>query len=200
VQAPQYQFNLSKVNRRLFEQTNYRHNDKPWANNPGPGVYDFEKLGQKQFNSSGENKVFQSKVPNCKDAAIKSPNPGPGSYKTTVSIQNTAQEHQKQNTDGQFIGQEPQSFLTKTKRGEFWKHEGETPYTRQTFSKVPGPGQYNHEKKKDDIKNKIVAEEAVHAAFNISDERNCNKKVKAPNPGPGTYIDINNPIHGSMKS
>lgn len=55
-----------------------------------------------------------------------------------------------------FVGQEPKSFLTKTKRGEFWKHEGETPYTRQTFAKVPGPGQYEHEKKKDDIKNKII--------------------------------------------
>ena len=55
-----------------------------------------------------------------------------------------------------FVGQEPKSFLTKTKRGEFWKHEGETPYTRQTFSKNPGPGQYEHEKKKDDIKNKIM--------------------------------------------
>ncbi len=42
-----------------------------WANNPGPGFYDFEKLGQKQFNASGENKIFQSKVPNCKDAKIK---------------------------------------------------------------------------------------------------------------------------------
>lgn len=44
-QYPQYQFHLSKVNRRLFEQTNYQHNDKPWSNNPGPGVYDFNKLG-----------------------------------------------------------------------------------------------------------------------------------------------------------
>lgn len=130
VQAPQYQFNLSKVNRRLFEQTNFRHNDKPWASNPGPGVYDCDKLGQKNFNSSGENRVFQSKVPNCKDVTLKAPYPGPGTYKTTFSIENTAQEHQKQNTDGQFIGQEPQSFLTKTKRGDFWKHEGETPYTR----------------------------------------------------------------------
>ena len=89
--------------------------------------------------------------------------------------------------------------MTKTKRGEFWKHEGETPYTRQTFSKNPGPGQYNHEKKKDDIKNRIIQEEAVHAAFNSSDPRPVNKKVKAPNPGPGTYVDINNPMHCSIK-
>jgi hypothetical protein len=55
-------------------------------------------------------------------------------------------------------------------------------------------------KKKDDLKNKIMQEEAVHAAFNSSDVRPVNKKVKAPNPGPGTYIDINNPHFGSIKS
>jgi len=65
---------------------------------------------------------------------------------------------------------------------------------------VPGPGQYDHEKKKDDIKNRIVMEEAVQAAFNSSDERVCNKKTKAPNPGPGTYIDINNPLHCCLKT
>ena len=57
-----------------------------WASNPGPGVYDYEKLGQKQFNSSGENTVFQSKVPNCKSAGMKSRAPGPGAYKETISI------------------------------------------------------------------------------------------------------------------
>lgn len=28
-------------------------NDKPWANNPGPGVYDWDKLGQQTYNASG---------------------------------------------------------------------------------------------------------------------------------------------------
>lgn len=40
----------------------------------------------------------------------------------------------------------------------------------------------------------------MHAAFNSSDERTVNKKVKAPNPGPGTYIDINNPLHCCLKT
>ena len=53
---------------------------------------------------------------------------------------------------------------------------------------------------KDDIKHRIVLEEAVHAAFNSSDERQVNKKTKAPNPGPGSYIDINNPLHCSLKT
>jgi len=70
--------------------------------------------------------------------------PGPGSYKTVHSIEKSAADHQRNNSDGMFVGQEPQSFLSKTKRGEFWKHEGATPYTRQTFAKAPGPGQYDH--------------------------------------------------------
>jgi len=50
---PEFDFTTSKINRQLFEQTNLAHNDKCWAQNPGPGVYDFDKMGQKQFNSSG---------------------------------------------------------------------------------------------------------------------------------------------------
>lgn len=90
--------------------------------------------------------------------------------------------------------------MSKTKRVDFWKNEGETPYTKQTFHKNPGPGAYDIEKKKDDIKNKIIQEEAMHAAFNSSDVRPVNKKIKNANPGPGTYIDINNPMHCSIKS
>ena len=90
--------------------------------------------------------------------------------------------------------------MTKTKRGDFWKNEGETPYTKQTYHKNPGPGTYNVNKKKDDVKNKIVMEEAVHAAFNSSEVRDVNKKLKPSSiPGPGNYIDINNPAHCSLK-
>lgn len=35
--------------------------------------------------------------------------------------------------------------------------------------------------------------------FNSTNERECNKKKAASNvPGPGTYIDINNPMHSSV--
>ena len=71
-----------------------------WANNPGPGTYDFEKAGQKQYNASGKNTVFESKVANCKDAEVRAPYPGPGAYRTTHSIENCANEHLKQNSDG----------------------------------------------------------------------------------------------------
>lgn len=79
-------------------------------------------------------------------------------------------------------------------------NEGETPYTKQTYHKNPGPGTYNHDKKKDDIRTKIVNEEAVHVAFNSSDPRDMHKAIKSPNPGPGTYINIKNPLHTAFKS
>lgn len=34
--------------------------------------------------------------------------------------------------------------------------------------------------------------------FGASDDRPCNKQVKAPNPGPGSYIDVNNPNTSSV--
>ena len=43
-------------------------------------------------------------------------------------------------------------------------------------------------------------EEAVHAAFNSSDERPVNKRMKTTNgPGPGSYIDPYLPINSSLK-
>ena len=63
----------------------------------------------------------------------------------------------------------------------------------------PGPGKYYVEKKKDDVKTKILMEETVKVPFNSSDERNCNKPTNAAMaPGPGAYIDINNPHHSSV--
>ena len=34
--------------------------------------------------------------------------------------------------------------------------------------------------------------------FGASDDRDCNKPTKAPNPGPGSYIDVNNPNTSSV--
>jgi len=64
----------------------------------------------------------------------------------------------------------------------------------------PGPGKYNHEKKKDDIKTRILMEETVHVPFGSSEERGCFKKppTKQNLPGPGTYIDIFNPLNSSV--
>lgn len=189
----EHDFSANKIQRRPFDPSDAKKAI------PGPGVYEFEILGQKNFNSSGQYSVFQSRVPNCKDKPIKNIVPGPGAYQTVASIEKSSMENQAQNADGQIMGQEPRSFLSKTKRNDFWRNDAETPYTKQTFHKNPGPGQYDHEKKKDDVKNKIIAEETVNTAFNSSEARPCNKNFKNPNPGPGTYIDINNPQHCAFK-
>jgi hypothetical protein len=36
----------------------------------------------------------------------------------------------------------------------------------------------------------LLAEETVVVPFGSSDNRPCNKPIKATNPGPGNYIDI----------
>jgi hypothetical protein len=41
-------------------------------------------------------------------------------------------------------------------------------------------------------------EETVHVPFGSSNEREVNKKFKTFGPGPGTYIDINNPNNSSI--
>lgn len=94
-----------------------------------------------------------------------------------------------------------QNFLSSTKREkDFWINRIETPYTHPTSMLNPGPGKYNHEKKKDDIKTRLLVEETVHVPFGSSEERGCMKKtvVKQPVPGPGSYIDINNPLFSSV--
>jgi hypothetical protein len=84
--------------------------------------------------------------------------------------------------------------LSTTKREDFWVNQITTPYTHPTNMENPGPGKYNHEKKKNDIKAKILEEETVKIPFGSSEERSFNKKhTKQAVPGPGTYIDINNP-------
>lgn len=76
----------------------------------------------------------------------------------------------------------------------------DAPYTKPTSYTNPGPGKYNLEKKKDDIKTRILLEESVHVPFSSSVERDCNIKGlhKVQAPGPGAYIDINNPMHSSV--
>jgi len=65
--------------------------------------------------------------------------------------------------------------------------------------KNPSPGSYNLGKKKgDDIKSKFLMNETFHVPFWSSNERDVNKKFKTTGPGPGTYIDINNPNNSSI--
>ncbi len=80
--------------------------------------------------------------------------------------------------------------MSKTARGDMWKADLNAPFTNQTFTKNPAPNAYFDNKKKDDIKKRLLAEEAVVVPFGSSDNRPCNKPIKATNPGPGNYIDI----------
>jgi len=79
-----------------------------------------------------------------------------------------------------------------------WKADLHAPYTTQTFVKNPAPNQYFDKKKKDDLKARLLAEETVTVHFGTKEDRPCNVPVKAPNPGPGNYIDIYNPINSSV--
>ena len=142
-----------------------------------------------------------SKVPNCKDS--KEPNaefPGPGTYiKLTTkggqagdSFLANESMHEAQNSNAN-------AFMSGTHRVDFWSNEGNAPYTKQTYMKNPGPGHYTLGKKKgDDIKSKLLIEETVNVPFGSSDERAVNKKTKLMGPGPGQYIDINNPNNSSI--
>lgn len=62
----------------------------------------------------------------------------------------------------------------------------EAPYSKPSNIENPGPGKYDHEQKKNDIKSKIINEETVKVPFNSSEVRDINKKVdKQQVPGPG---------------
>ncbi len=96
------------------------------------------------------------------------------------------------------ISQTQNPFMSGTGRADMWSYELNAPFTKQTYIKNPGPGQYFSNKRKDDIKQRLLQEETVTVPFGGSDDRLCNKPVKAPFPGPGSYIDVNNPNNSSV--
>lgn len=79
-----------------------------------------------------------------------------------------------------------------------WRNELNAPFTKATFIKTPGPGTYYKQKKSEDIRKRLLQEETVSVPFGASDVRPCNKQTKSTNPGPGSYIDINNPLNSSI--
>ena len=61
------------------------------------------------------------------------------------------------------------NFLTNTKRDGFWDNNLDAPFTKATNKvEVPGPGKYDHEKKQDDIKTKILMEDGMPFLTRIS--------------------------------
>ncbi len=121
---------------------------------------------------------FISKVPNCNN----------------IKKSNKAGAHKRANSDSDAV----QQFMSSTKREDQWLHKMEAPFNKPQTAGYPGPGKYNIEKKKDDVKTKILMEETVKIPFNSSDERGCNKPQPDSVPGPGSYIDINNPQNSSV--
>ena len=47
-------------------------------------------------------------------------------------------------------------FMSGTGRADMWRNELNAPFTKQTYIKNPGPGQYFSNKRKDDIKQRLL--------------------------------------------
>jgi hypothetical protein len=142
-------------------------------------------------------------VPNCKDAKSKAGAlPGPGTYDTKAmkfgDPSTLGSKAGLSTDDSSTLTENANPFLSKTGRQDMWKADLTAPYTKQTFTRNPAPNHYFDKKKKDDVKARLLAEETVTVPFGSRDDRPCNKPVKAPNPGPGTYIDINAAVNSSV--
>lgn len=72
-----------------------------------------------------------------------------------------------------------------------WRNLITAPFTRASYLKNPGPGQYLQGKNKEDIKQRLLNEEKITVPFSSSETRQFfGKTSKTPVPGPGYYIDI----------
>jgi hypothetical protein len=94
-------------------------------------------------------------------------------------------------------------FLTATKRGGQWLNSVDNPYTKQYDKLQPTFAHILDEKrKKVDLirsKRKIIDKSVLKSApFNIQASRNFEYASKTLGPGPGSYIDINNPKYSSV--
>ena len=204
--APIGDFQTSKEQRKLFEPSiNIENTTLPDKMNPGPGQYEaINENAKRQFNAQGNTCNFLSKVPNCKDTKDKVEGPGPGAYQKLFNKTGGFGGDASTAEDSNFgersmtAGNQTQ-FNSTTHRVDFWRNDMSAPYTKQTYLKDPGPGAYfPHKKKGDDIKSRLLVEETVHVPFGSMDPRDCNKLKGSKVPGPGTYIDINNPNNSSI--
>lgn len=153
---------MSKTERHLFEPQNAAHNVLPPRDIPGPGKYDRQDAEKnRNFNAKGEESVFLSRVPNCKDAKIRNVAlPGPGQYQQRAMKNGDSSDLASRGgvttADTSMAGDSTIFFGSKTMRGQFWKNELDAPYTKATFNKAPGPGSYLASKKKEDIRARLL--------------------------------------------
>jgi hypothetical protein len=57
-------------------------------------------IDKKNYNSSGQDCNFLSKVPNAAHSKIKNDKPGPGEYKIVKSIEAATNAHKRSNSEG----------------------------------------------------------------------------------------------------
>jgi hypothetical protein len=144
--APENNFYASKGKRSLFDPVNRAENEFPPREIPGPGKYDpLEPANNKQFNSTGNNSIFISKVPNCKEQKIKNSSmPGPGFYDSKMVKHGDpsciGSKMGASTDESSTISQNQNPFMSGTGRAEMWRNELNAPFTKQTYIKNPGPG------------------------------------------------------------
>lgn len=132
--------------------------------------------------------------------------PGPGTYDSKSMKRgdpNTiGSNNHGASTDisSMMAGENANPFHSKTARGEMWMADRDAPYTRQTYATNPAPNAYFDQKKKDDVKARLLSEESVTVPFGSKDDRPLNKPIKDKNPGPGNYIDIYSAQNSSVAS
>jgi hypothetical protein len=134
-------FVASKTKRTLF--------DGQQRDQPGPGKYDpVLPVDNKMFNSSGNQAIFTSKVPNCADAVIKSDKPPVGTYNTSTLSRTGdpavfgSRMSANGNEEQSQMSQTMNPFLSGTGRADMWKNDMRAPFTRQSYLRNPGPAHY----------------------------------------------------------
>lgn len=95
-------------------------------------------------------------------------------------------------------------FMTATKREGQWLNSVEAPYTKQYYKIQPKLSELFKEKQKriDKIRSKNIKksrnQKIKSPPFNTQANRSFEKSHKRLGPGPGSYIDINDPKHSSV--
>lgn len=94
-------------------------------------------------------------------------------------------------------------FMTATRREGQWLNSVGNPYTKQYDILEPTPKSLYHDKKKkvDRIRNKILKKrkkKVENPPFNVLENRSFEYLGKTLGPGPGSYINVNDPKFSSV--
>lgn len=93
-------------------------------------------------------------------------------------------------------------FMTATKREGQWLNSVQNPFTKQYEKLEPSLEAMNTMKKKkvDKIRSKILSKKrrTLNPPFNVCENRSFEYLGKTLGPGPGTYINVNDPKFSSV--